>query len=684
MKKLLAAVFILLPVFSFATAMDKLFDKNGMLRFDMTAKEITELEATARAEFDSAVAKITAIPAKDRTVQNTLEAFETAFTNYWYVPKSLALQAYFADNQSVRDAASALESKGSQAKAAITARKDIYKALKELEAKNPALTKQQRRLFDFWLSRFKRAGAELQGADAEEFARLTNRKMELITQFNTNLMNDKQTLALVKEQLKGMSSLYINRLDKTPEGKYIVTMKYPDYNPFMAGAQDENARKALQIKFANRGGYENVQLLEEVLQIRSATARMLGYKDHPQFVLEDRMAKDEKTLRAFLSNIEKTIKPYAVKDKKTYLDFGNIITGKKDKEMTLWNLPYYQSGYMKVAHSLDQEAMKEYFQTDYIIKGMFEIFGELFGVTYEKINLPKWHKDVQTYVMKDKETGKVISHFYFDLYPRPGKYTHAAAWTFIDGYMKADGKYQTPFALICGNFNPPGGGAPSILTHREVETLFHEFGHVMQMSLTSPLYASLGGDNLSWDYIEAHSQLLENWTSQKEVLKKITRHYKTGQAMPEDMMDALIAARTVGATLPMLRQNMMGQLDLEYHKSNKPVDTQKVYEKMSKSIYTIPLTEGSHPQGSFSHIMSLTDPYDVGYYVYAWSLVIADDLFSKFEEEGIMNKELGMKLRKYIYEPGMSEDPNEMVEKFLGRPYNSNAFFKSLGVETKK
>ncbi|MGB2579875.1 thimet oligopeptidase [Elusimicrobium simillimum] len=683
MKKLILSVTALaLAAVSYGSAMNTMF-KGDALRFNYTPEEVLEIERIASLDFETEVNKITALSPAERNFDNTLLAFERAFTAYWYVPKSLALLTYFHEDAGVREAAAKLESKGSQFKADILARKNIYKALKEYADKQPKLAKEEQKLLEFWLSRFERAGAELEGQDALRYATLTRQKMEDITKFNVNIMNHYDKLELTREQLDGMSDVYINRLGRTEDGKYIVTLKYPDYNPFMANATNEEARKALQIKFANRGGEENVKLLEKVLAVRSETSRMLGFKDHPQYVLEDRMAKDEKTLTKFLSDIEKNLKPIGKDELKQYKALKAEMTGKKAKDFNLWDYPYYYNQYMKKYYNVDHEKIKEYFTTDTVIDGMFDTFGNLFSLKFEKADLPKWHKDVLTYKIKDAATGEHISNFYMDLYPRDGKYTHAACWSFIDGHLKADGAYQTPSVVIASNMNPPGNGIPSLLNHSEVETLFHEFGHVLQMSLTHPKYASLGGDNIAWDYIETHSQLLENWAWNKKVLAKISKHYKTGEPLPEAMADSLIASKHAGVALPMLRQNFQGQLDYQYHKSNKPVDTTKVYEKLIKKIYMIPVTPGTHPQGNFAHIMSLTDPYDVGYYVYAWSLVIADDIFSKFEAHGLENKELGAELRKYIYTPGMTEDPNDMVAKFLGRPYNNHAFLKSYGVKVK-
>ena len=672
---------VALPCAAFAGAYGEMF-RDGHLRFDYTPQEIASLEQAASQELEDSLAALTAVPAQQRTFENTVLALEKAYTQYWFVPKNLSLLAYFHKDASVREAAAVLETQGSKKKAEIFARRDVYRSLKEYAQTNPKLAHEDARLLNKWLERYERAGMSLTDSKLKKYLKLNDERLEKITRYNVNLNNYKDELPLTAEQLKGMGETYAKRLEKTKDGKYIVTLKYPDYNPFMANAQDDDARKALQTKFARRGGEENVKLLEDTLVLRRKQAALLGYKQYPDFVLPVRMAKTQDNLRAFLKDLQKQVTPLAQAEMAQYLALKNKTLGTASKKINGWELGYWANQYKKAFYQVDDEKIKEYFPVQTVINGMFEIFGGIFGLTFEQADLPVWHPDVQTWIIKDAATGQTISYFYMDLYPRDGKYTHAATWSFVDRFQLPDGQYQIPSVVIAANFSPAANGVPALLGHGEVETLFHEFGHVLQMSLATSKYASLTGDNVAWDYIETHSQLLENWAWQPQVLKKISSHYKTGQQIPDELINSMVQARHAGEATAFLRQNFLGQFDLEAHAKNRRVNTTKLYAKMMKDITGIEMTKGTYPQASFGHIMSLTDPYDVGYYVYAWSLVIAQDIFSQFEEQGLFNKELGAKLRTYIYTPGTVYDENEMVEKFLGRPYNNRAFLKSLGVET--
>lgn len=669
-----------LPCAAFAGAYGDMF-KNGHLRFDYTPQEISALEERAAKELDINLNFLAAIPADRRDFTNTVRALEDAYTSYWFVPKNLSLLSYFHQDSAVREAAANLEAKGVDKKLSVFARKDVYKALKEYADTNPQLNHEDMRLLSKWLERFERAGMALSEKDAEAYAQLNTERLNKITRYNINLNNYKDELVVGREELDGLGETYINRLERTKDGKYIVTLKYPDYNPFMSSAKSEKARKALQEKFARRGGKENVKLLEDTVELRRKQAALLGFKRYPDYVLPVRMAKNYETLEAFLKNLQKEVTPLAQDEMKAYLKLQEETTGQQADEMTAWNLPYWSNQYKKKYYQVDDDKIKEYFPADKVISGMFEVFGNLFGITFTQADLPVWHPEVVVYQIKDKKTGELISNFYLDLFPRDGKYTHAATWSFVDRFELPDGHMQTPSVVIAANFTPAGNGTPSLLEHSEVETLFHEFGHVLQMSMATSKYATLTGDNVAWDYIEAHSQLLENWAWQPQVLKKISAHYKTGETLPDGLISSLVKSKNVGVAVAFLRQNFLGQYDLALHTADKRVDSTKLYAEMMHNISGIPMTKGTYPQASFGHIMSLTDPYDVGYYVYAWSLVIAQDIFSRFEDEGLFNAELGAKLRKYIYTPGTVYDENEMVEKFLGRPYNDKAFLKSLGIK---
>ena len=379
-----------LPCAAFAGAYGDMF-KNGHLRFDYTPQEISALEERAAKELDINLNFLAAIPADRRDFTNTVRALEDAYTSYWFVPKNLSLLSYFHQDSAVRDAAANLEAKGVDKKLSVFARKDVYKALKEYADTNPQLNHEDMRLLSKWLERFERAGMALSEKDAEAYAQLNTERLNKITRYNVNLNNYKDELVVGREELDGLGETYINRLERTKDGKYIVTLKYPDYNPFMSSAKSEKARKALQEKFARRGGKENVKLLEDTVELRRKQAALLGFKRYPDYVLPVRMAKNYETLEAFLKNLQKEVTPLAQDEMKAYLKLQEETTGQQADEMTAWNLPYWSNQYKKKYYQVDDDKIKEYFPEDKVISGMFEVFGSLFGITFTQEDLLVWH-----------------------------------------------------------------------------------------------------------------------------------------------------------------------------------------------------------------------------------------------------------------------------------------------------
>ncbi len=268
-----------------------------------------------------------------------------------------------------------------------------------------------------------------------------------------------------------------------------------------------------------------------------------------------------------------------------------------------------------------------------------------------------------------------------DLFPREGKYNHAAAFTLTNGHTLADGTYFAPSSAIVANFNPPSQDKPALLEHSEVETLFHEFGHIMHQTLTRAKYATFSGTNVKTDFVEAPSQMLENWVWRKETLVGLSGHYRTPtKPLPDDMIDRLVGAKRADAGIHYLRQLAFANIDMIYHTAEN-VDSTEVYKKAMKEIMLVPIQEGSNPHASFGHLMG---GYDAGYYGYLWSEVYAQDMFTRFEKEGFSNAKTGMDYRKGILEPGSERQPFDLIKGFLGREPNEEAFLKSIGLTTEQ
>lgn len=661
-----------------AFSMADMFNKDGVLHFNYRAQDLAPAEAEARVKLEKDLAALIAIPQAERTFENTIMGYERAFDNYGNALGMSGFLSYVSTDKKFRDAANDLQMQISQYMVDVATRRDVYKAIREYTDTNPRLDPVQAKLVKEMLIGFKNSGMDLNDADLEKFKALNKEKAEYIIKFDKNIQEYKDPLAVTQEQLQGLGEDYIKKLSKTDDGKYLVTLDYPDYVPFMQNADDEQARKELEFKFNRRGGQENVELLEKTLTLRREIARLLGYKNHAELRLEDRMAKNPKTVMAFLKDLQKKLKPLGKKEDKEMIAYKNSKTGKNSRTLYSWESGYWSNKFRKENLELDSEKIKEYFPSQVVIDGMLDLFGGVFGITFEPVDIPVWHPDVKAFKIKDKASGELVAYFYMDLYPREGKYKHAACFGLVEGEEKQDGTYQIPFVAIVANLNKPSGDTPSLLKHSEVETLFHEFGHVLHNALTKAKYSAFSGTSVSWDFVEAPSQMLERWAWDPQVLKKISRHYQTGESLPDDLIKRMIAAKNFGAGGMYLRQDFFAQYDMTLHTADTTPDTTKLYFELTKKIRGLPLTKGTIPQASFGHIMG---GYDAGYYGYLWSEVIAEDFFGEFKKNGIFNPETGLKFRREILEKGGTLDEEKMVENFLGRPADNKPFLKSIGLE---
>lgn len=651
--------------------------QDTIIRFDYSADEINAECSQAISDFDKSLDRIGQLKPHEITFTNSALALDHAVAQLFYRLDPPIFLAYTSTTKLIRDTASACETKVNELFVDLYTREDVFKTLKSLSESSCDLTKAQKRLLDDHLVGFKRNGLELD-PDARQV--LIAKKKELVglqDNFSKTLTEWTDSEAFSLEELDGLPDDYINRLDQTDDGKYVVTVKYPDYFPFIENAKNADARKRLYLKFARRGGEQNKQRLETAIALRHEIANMLGYTTHAQYVLEQRMAKTPETVEIFLSRLRDNLEPLGQSDIETLLELKQEeLNDPSITEVHAWDWRYYENMLKKKRYQIDHQKISEYFPLEVVNKGMFEIYQTLLGVTFEPADsLPTWHEDVLAYQVK--KNGKTVSYFYMDLFPRTGKYNHAAAFTLRKGYLKADGSYQKPVSSIVANFNPPAPGKPSLLTHDEVETLFHEFGHIMHQVLTTSEYYTFGGTSVKRDFVEAPSQMLENWVWNKASLGKLSGHYLDhSKPLPEELLNKLTKAKLANVGVRYLRQLFFATLDMTYHTSAS-VDSTNIYRGLFKDILGIEIPEGVIPQASFGHLMG---GYDASYYGYLWSEVYAQDMFTRFESEGLLNSDTGSDYRRWILEPGGSQDPMTLISGFLGRQPNDRAFYRSLGL----
>ena len=636
----------------------------------------------AKRRAGTALRTIATLSAVSRTLENTAESLDWALWRLSDDTASNQFLKYVSTSAAVRKAAHECETLIEKYIVGAYSRKDLYAALQEYAAKKAPLQGEAKRLLAKQLLDFKRSGLALKPRDWLRVKEIRQQLVELTGRFGKNLNEVTDSLSLYPDQLDGMPEDFIARLKKDKEGRLKVTLDYPDYFPFMNSAIDQQARRNLERLFADRAHKENLPILEKVLDLRYEAAELLGYKSHAHFVLEERMAHDPKTVSRFIKRLRKRLRPLAKKELA-------LMRGLKKKEgaqdpgvIHEWDWRYYDTLVRKTRYEIDQNEIKEYFPLDVVTSGMLGVYETLLGVKFRKITgASVWHPDVTLYEVKNAGWGgKVVGYFYMDLFPRAGKYKHAAAFTLVKGRRLPEGTYQKPVSAMVATFNKPRLGKPSLLTHGEhgeVETYFHEFGHIMHQILTKARYGRFSGTEVALDFVEAPSQMLENWVWQPEVLEKISGHYKDhSKKLPDDLLKKMLAARNVDSGIYNLRQLFFGQIDQNYHSARHYKDTTKEWSRLVKIIRMIPMSARTHPEASFGHLMG----YDAGYYGYLWSKVFAQDMFSRFETAGVLSPAIGRIYRESILEPGSSRDATELLRAFLGRDPDESAFLNSIGL----
>ena len=648
-----------------------------MYKFDITVDEIKLLYDKSVSEFEDKIKNILLIKKEDRNFKNTVASFENALASLNYEINIPIFLGYVSTEPDIRNAATDLELKMGKYFVDIFTREEIFNAIDEY-SKNikENLNEVDRRLLDKIIYAFKKNGLYGDEKTRKKVKKLLKDLVELEVEFAKNIRETRDYIEVDEKSLDGLDKNYKKRLKKNENGKYIISTDYPDYIPFMDNSKDDNARKALEIKFNNRCYPQNVELLEKAIKIRRKIAKLLGYDNFADYVLEDRMAKNSNKVFEFLKNLYKDLKKKGKKELKVLLKLKNKEMGSDDKTLYNWQWRYYANMYKKENFSVDYEKIREYFPLEIVIDGMFDVFSKFFGVKFIPKELPKWHSDVKTYEVCDGNN-KLIAYFYFDLFPRDGKYKHAACFGLVKGREIPDGSYQIPAAAIVSNFTPPSQNMLSLLKFDEVVTLFHEFGHVTHNIFTRSKYSFFAGTSVSRDFVEVPSQVLENWVYDKDVLKKISSHYITKEPIDDKTIEKLIAARNATSGLFYLRQLFFALIDMVYHTKKSSFDTTKVYEKLMKKIFMIPMTKGTHPQASFGHIMG---GYEAGYYSYLWSEVISSDFFEEFKKNGIFNPEVGKRYIDKVLSRGGSIDEEKQVKEFLGREVSNQAFFKKIGI----
>ena len=562
-------------------------------------------------------------------------------------------------------------------------REDVYRVVNAFADTNPNLEGEAKRLLEQTLRDYRRAGLHLVKAERDEVEALRKELAAATTEFRTNITKAEKSIKFTKAELKGLPESFLEQV-KTGNDEYTLQANVTfHYLNILRNAKLEKTRMRFSAERLVLASEKNLPLLKKILQLRAVIAAKLGYETWADYRCEVKMAGDGKTAYDFLINLKEGLEPKWKAEMEEFTKIKRKETKDPDAVVHMWDIFYYENLYKKEKFSVDAEQLRVFFPYEQTLKGMFRVYEEIFRLKIiETQPNYKWNDKVTLHLVYDSLSGEPLGALYLDMFPREGKYNHFAMFPLISGKQLPNGHYQRPtVALIC-NFPTPGKDKPSLLSHDNVETLFHEFGHALHGILTRTKYSRFAGTSVPRDFVEAPSQMLENWIWDKTVLDAFAADYQdSSKKIPQSVLDKLQEAKKATIARHYRRQLSYGLVDLGLHTLSvdeaKAVDPVKLSHQITENIYMKPQDNTSFV-GYFGHLMG----YDAGYYGYAWADAISADMATVFEKapNRYYDKKAGMRLRREIYEVGDSRDVNESIEKFLGRPRSLKPFLNDLGI----
>jgi thimet oligopeptidase len=650
--------------------------------FETTTNEIAATLTNTIAAGNAALDRVGKLTPAGVNFANTVRALDDLGFQLMLVDNRLGLIEQTSTNAAVRDAATAAIKELEAWMVGLDYREDVYRAVKAYADTRPKLEGENAKLLLETMRDYRRAGLELPKAERDEVERMRKELSALSTDFQNNVTKAKKAVKFTRAELEGVPNDFLQQV-KTTNDEYIVMANVTwHYLALMDNAKREATRKRFLIEHDNLAREVNIPLLEKILPLRDDIAKKLGYRNWADFETEVKMVKNSRAAIDFEEKLKTGLQPKFTAELEEFRKLKVQETGDTNAQIRVWDWRYFSNQLKKQKYDVDAEQLRVYFPYQRVLDGMFAIYQRIFGLKFEPVEPPyKWIDDLQLYAVSDAQTGEPLGLFYLDMFPREGKYNHFAQFGIIEGKLLPDGKYQRPVcALIC-NFPAPTKDHPSLMSHMDVETIFHEFGHAMHTILTRAKYARFSGTSVPRDFVEAPSQMLENWVWDKKVLDSFAADYRDpSKKIPVEILAKLKEAKLATEGTRYRRQLAFGLMDLTLHTRIHDTNATEALPLSNEKLGDVflPMVPDTAFVAYFNHIIG----YGAGYYGYAWADAISADMATVFAKspDGYFDKQTGMRLRKEIYEPGDSRDVNVSIEKFLGRPRSLEPFLKQIGI----
>ncbi len=640
------------------------------------------------------IAAIVAVPDGDRTIDNTLLALSRCAEDFYGVAARIGhLESVLGKPWSKADLLAT--ERASKLGNEIGLNEDLYKALvalRALPATKKASAPRQKLLKDT-IEDYERGGIALPKKQKETLKKLRKQLSEATTKFGQNTVKAQDAAGVhITDiaELKGLDDDFIKQAQAAAKKKkldgYWLQMSQPNFVKVMTDCAVTGTRHAMYKTGKSDGLEPNRKLAQNILALRTQIAHMLGFTTFADLATVDRMAKTGKTARDFIHDLRQRYQPGVAGEIDELRDFARAYEHDPQLELHISDVEsgldfYYASRLRAQTYSLDEKKVREYFPFDTVLQGMFQVLGTLYGVSFKKISEPAWHKDVQVYAIYD-ENGGHLATVWCDWFARKGK--RSGAWM-NDLYVanRADGNVTEPhLGLVVGNFDPPRASKPSLMTMDEVRTMWHEFGHFMHLTLNRTELEEQSMTGCQWDFIEAPSQIMENWPKKKEILQIIGKHYKTGDVIPDDIIANLDKAENFRVASKAVRQLIFAESDLALHMDfadDPNVDPVVVSNKIKEAAYGMKTEPYDKSVLNFTHVFS--GGYAAGYYSYKWAETIEADFFREFEKHGVLNPAAGRRYRDKVLARGSEVDANDIVRDFLGRDSTVDAMLIRDGIK---